>query len=97
MVAGFELGYQKNAAGSEAASDHAPAAVLRKRFYIINVWLGAYFPIRMAVGELSGLYPRPMNIFVPKIAAVIVYLLVAGGVTWYLTWKVRKAQNVKNV
>lgn len=98
VVAGFEFGYQKNAAGSGAASSSpGPAAVLRKRFYIITVWLGAYFPIRMAVWALLGLYPRPMSVLVPKIAAIAVYLLVSGGVTWYLTWKVRKEQKVQNM
>lgn len=90
VIAGFEFGYQKNAAGSGAA------AVLRKRFYIITVWLGAYFPIRMAVWALLGLYPRPMSVVVYKIAAIAVYLLVSGGVTWYLTQKIRKGQKAQD-
>lgn len=51
--------------------------MLRKRFYRITVWLGTYFPIRLAVCFLMNYYPRPYKIVLLECIIFLIYILTA--------------------
>ena len=72
MVGGFEYAYQKK---SSDANERNP--LLRKQFYKISVWLGTYFPIRLAVTAAMHLYPRPYKSLVLECIILVVYIMTA--------------------
>lgn len=56
-------------------------ALLRKRFYKITVWLGTYFPIRLAVYFLMDYYPRPYYFILLELIILAIYILTAVNIS----------------
>lgn len=75
-IGGFEYAYQKKAGEADET-----ARAFRKRFYAISAWLGAYFPVRLAVTALSHLYPRPYSSIAFNCVILAIYLLTATLIT----------------
>ena len=75
-IGGFEYGYQKRLTEASEITK-----TLRKKFYKISVWLGAYFPVRFAVSMLSSLYPRPYSTIVKECVIFALYVMAAMLVT----------------
>lgn len=74
IIGGFEYSFQKNSHVNETAVN------LRKKFYKISAWLGAYFPIRLLMKELSTLYPRPYSSIVLETLIIVLYFIVATAI-----------------
>ena len=72
VVAGFEVACRR--CGAEAF-------LLRSRFYIWTVWLGAYFPLRLVLFCAAILYPRPYYSLVFEALVLLIYLLSASLLT----------------
>lgn len=72
VVAGFEVAYRRCG---------ADAVMLRNRFYIWTVWLGAYFPLRLVLSRAATLYPRPYYSLVFEALVLLVYLLLTSLIT----------------
>ena len=70
IVGGFEYAYQKN-----IAHRNSHTAAFRKRFYKVSIWLGCYFPVRLAVMALSVFYPRPYLSLAKECVIVVLYLM----------------------
>ena len=69
VIIGFELGYRKIAPISEHAKKYYC------NFYVVAVWLSAYFPIRLLLIAAMMMYPRSYSSLSFEIIAVLVYLL----------------------
>lgn len=54
------------------------AAVFCRRFYKLSAWLGAYFPVRLAVTSLAPLYPRPYPALALECVILALYLMTAS-------------------
>lgn len=76
MIGGFEYAYQKKAAEANEITK-----AFRKKFYKISVWLGAYFPVRLAVNLLAHFYPRPYSTIVLECVTLAIYLMVVMLIT----------------
>ena len=72
MIGGFEYAYQK-----KLSEENERTTLLRKKFYKISVWLGTYFPIRLAVTAAMYLYPRPYYSIVLECIIFVVYIMTA--------------------
>lgn len=75
-IGGFEYAYQKKAAEANEITK-----AFRKKFYKISTWLGAYFPVRLAVNLLAHFYPRPYSIIVLECVTLAIYLMVVMLIT----------------
>lgn len=69
ILGGFEYACRKT---PPQAADLA----LRRRFYQISLWLGSYFPLRLAITALTPLYPRPYSSLTLEAIILAVYLAV---------------------
>lgn len=70
VIGGFEYSWRKR-------SGNEQTAIFRRKFYKISAWLGLYFPIRLAAGYLSFLYPRPYNSLAAECVIFALYLMCA--------------------
>ena len=70
IIGGFEYSWHKQG-GNEQTS------IFRRKFYKISAWLGLFFPIRLAAGFLSFLYPRPYNSLAAECVIFSLYLMCA--------------------
>jgi len=73
LIGGFEYLFHKK---KGEANENSMA--LRKNFYKISVWLGAYFPIRFIVKKMSAFYPRPYYSIALECVIIVLYLIVSA-------------------
>ena len=86
VVVGFELGYRKNTSESESAKKY------HFKFYIVALWLAAYFPVRLLLDVAMSIYPRPYSSFTFEIIAVLMYLLISIVTTLFIKKKANQHQ-----
>lgn len=72
LLGGFEYGWQRRSGKADAEE-----AAIRRQFYRISVWLGAYFPVRFLVFTLARLYPGAYPALAVECVAAGVYVGVA--------------------
>ncbi len=85
IIGGFEYSFQKKK--SEA---NETAMTLRKKFYKISVWLGAYFPIRFIVKNISAFYPRPYYSIALECVIIVLYLIASALICLQIEKKSKK-------
>lgn len=76
MVGGFEYAWQK-----KTGEQNGKTAAFRKRFYKITVWLGTYFPVRLAMMIVTQLLPVSFTGAVFECVVLILYLMAVTIVT----------------
>ncbi len=72
IIIAFETGYHRYPASKESSESRD----YRRKYYRISVWLFAYFPLRMVMVSLSGLYPRPYSNLALEGSILFVYLII---------------------
>lgn len=87
IIGGFEYCWKKR-----PHEENERLIFFRKRFYKISAWLGSYFPVRLLVMKLINFYPRPINTFVLEGIILLLYLIIAAG----LSALVEKGSDKKN-
>lgn len=80
LAAGFEMIYR-------VLGPQDPAGPARRaRFYTAAVWMGSYFPLRLALTCAAHGYPRPYSALAFEGAALLAWLL-AGCLTMTAFWR----------
>ena len=87
IIGGFEYGW-----GKSVHEKNERPILFRKRFYKVSAWLGSYFPVRLLVMKLINFYPRPINTFVLEGIILLLYFIIAAG----LSALVEKGSDKKN-
>lgn len=87
IIGGFEYGW-----GKSVHEKNERLTLFRKRFYKVSAWLGSYFPVRLLVMKLINFYPRPINTFVLEGIILLLYFIIAAG----LSALVEKGSDKKN-
>lgn len=87
IIGGFEYGW-----GKSVHEKNERLTLFRKRFYKVSAWLGSYFPVRLLVMKLINFYPRPINTFVLEGIILLLYFIIAAG----LSALVEKGSGKKN-